>query len=126
MGCKLCRARTLSPQELWSKESSPILVRHFGVLKLNNDQLLQLAGAINFEFGSDSSITLDPVEELKFYLALRTRNQLFELKEKLFGNSPEGWTLYSKTIHPDFLYNETIQAFLRFSTFERSFGRSKL
>lgn len=125
MGCKLCRARTLSAQDLWSKESSPILVRHFGVLKLNNDQLLQLAGAINFEFGSDSSITLDPVEELKFYLALRTRNQLFELKEKLFGNSPEGWTLYSKTIRT-FLYNETIQAFLPLSTCERSFVRSKL
>jgi hypothetical protein len=119
MGCKLCRARTLSPQELWSKRSFPILVRHFEVLKLSNDQLLQLAGEINFEFGSDPSITLDPVEEFKFYLALRSRNQLYELKEKLFGDSPEGWALYSKTIQT-FLYKKNIQAVLPLSIFQRS------
>ena len=53
------RVMTLVSQKFWSKGNSPIPVPHFAMLKSSNDQP---ATEINCEFGSDSSITLKPLQ----------------------------------------------------------------
>jgi hypothetical protein len=86
----------LTPGQLWYRESYPILYKHFATLKLSDSDLLKLANSLNFEF--DRALGLEPVVEVKLWLTLRSRNQLFDLKEKLLGTQSVGWTLLNRTL----------------------------
>ena len=119
IGCKLCRPRSiLTPGQLWYRA---IPCKHFETFKLSDSGLLKLAKSLNFEFGP--ALGLEPVAEFKLWLALRSRNQLFDLKETLFGTQSMGWICWIELWKVFFLgLNSQGPDFERMATFRMTFS----
>lgn len=85
----------------WKRESTPLLQWYLDHVSLSDQELLDFAKSVQFTFTDDF---LDRTLEVKYWLLLKTRNDLGDLRIKLFGESPTGLAFLKATEStlPDF------------------------